>query len=91
MLITVCHYFISSDQAENSGLQEVCRGKEEQRVAKDMEITTVKVSWCSCYLPCSVNSCSMFILSLNLPCISGIIRCFSLFNLCDLNPTRWAA
>ena len=30
------------------------------------------------------------ILSLSLPCLSGLIRCFALHNLCDLNPTSWA-
>ena len=23
-------------------------------------------------------------------CSSGLIRCFALYNLCDLNPTSWA-
>ena len=31
------------------------------------------------------------ILSLSLSCLSGLIRRFALFNLCDLNPTSWAA
>ena len=28
---------------------------------------------------------------LSLPCLSGLIRRFALHNLCDLNPTSWAA
>ena len=30
-------------------------------------------------------------LSLSLPCLSGLIRCFALHNLCDLNPNSWVA
>ena len=32
-----------------------------------------------------------YILSLSLPCLSGIIRHLVLPNLCDLNRTSWAA
>ena len=28
---------------------------------------------------------------LSLPCLSGLIRRFTLHNLCDMNPTSWAA
>ena len=27
----------------------------------------------------------------NLPCLSGLIRHFALFNLCDMNLTSWGA
>ena len=37
-----------------------------------------------------ITPASSKILSLSLPCLSGLIRHFALFNLCDLNPTSWA-
>ena len=38
-----------------------------------------------------ITPASSLILSLSLPCLSGLIGHFALPNLCDLNPTSWAA